>query len=186
MTRSTKKQNRSKTATPPEEKQTKFARTVNDLLSPSSEEELNLTDTSDKTLQKMETPCGKLNFDEPIGETKTVIPDVNPDAPGWAKDLIKSVNELKQELSKVSTIAGSTQKSISNALKTSSEISSKFGPLVGRVSALEHEKIVLKRENDELREKLLLLEFHQRRNNLIFSGIPEVDDGGSESGFDCF
>ena len=40
--------------------------------------------------------------------------------------------------------------------------------------------------NDLLVQRVTELEYRQRRNNLIFDGIPEADDPKSESSADCF
>ena len=48
---------------------------------------------------------------------------------------------------------------------------------------LQHEIKILKTQITTLHEKLLKLEFHQCRNNLVFSDIKEAF---SESNYDCY
>lgn len=56
--------------------------------------------------------------------------------------------------------------------------------MTDKMQHLEIEAISLRSENEDLKEKLLLLEYHQCRNNLVFYGIDESD--GPESGRDCY
>ena len=48
---------------------------------------------------------------------------------------------------------------------------------------LRNDNAMLKGRNDDLREKLLKLEYHQRRNNLRFDGI---DEPFGETDLDCY
>ena len=48
---------------------------------------------------------------------------------------------------------------------------------------LQHEIKMLKTQNTTLNEKLLNVEFHQCRNNLVFSGIQEASD---KTNYDCY
>lgn len=120
------------------------------------------------------SPVSRLDFSE----------DLDPDTPPWAAKLLKSVNELKQELlSNSSTMAG-IQKAVTGIISSNMELVDSVGKLTDQVDVLECERSLLQNENSNLHEKLLLLEFHQRRNNLLFDGIPEAP--GYESGKDCY
>ena len=52
-----------------------------------------------------------------------------------------------------------------------------------KVDLLQHEIKMLKTQNTTLNEKLLKLEFHQCRNNLVFLGIQEAFN---ETNYDCY
>ena len=52
-----------------------------------------------------------------------------------------------------------------------------------KVALLQYEIKMLKTQNTTLNEKLLKLEFHQYRNNLVFSGIQEAFN---ETNYDCY
>lgn len=122
----------------------------------------------------METPKAKLNFDEKVMD----------DAPNWAKELISSVRSLQVEIKRIGDIAENTQKAVKDASASNANLKKDVTSLTSKVKTLENECDLLLSENTELREKLLLLEFHQRRNNLVFDGIEEC--GVTESGRDCF
>lgn len=128
----------------------------------------------------MSTPKVTLDF-----ENKVNSPISNdPSAPKWAQDLIACINDLKSEIARVSAIAENTQKAIAGVINNNMELSTSLNKVTDHVRILERDSQSLRAENVELREKLLLLEFHQRRNNLVFTGIPECD--GPESGRDCY
>lgn len=122
------------------------------------------------------TPKEKLSFEQ---DQKDVIsPELKyPDAPAWAKDLM-------DKLARVESLAKDTQTTIAGALKSNLENTTLVKNLTKKVCELEIENAAMKNENVDLRERLLLLEFHQRRNNLVFDGIPEPP--GPESGRDCY
>lgn len=124
-----------------------------------------------------DTPKGKLAFDELDNDTPNQSSTVLANAPSWAQ-------ELMDKLVKVETIANNTQKSIDGVLKSNVETTTKVNLLTKKVNLLEVENQQIKSKNEELEEKVLLLEYHQRRNNLLFDGIPEVD--GRENGRDCY
>lgn len=130
-----------------------------------------------------QTSQGKINFDE-LSSSPVVIPELSDDTPAWAKALISSVETLKHELNCVSEIAKNTQLALEGLTKGNLDLSTKLAGVSTKVSSLESVNLTLKAENTELKERLLQLEFHQKRYNLVFSGIPESD--ASESGYDCY
>lgn len=188
MTRSGKKRIRSKNSSPEQESnRKKKTKSVKDYLTDKVEMEMEsmsspiLPSKPAETDERAEprTPCERLNFE---------VPDcpISPDTPGWAQDLINSVNALKKELVRVCTIAEETKDSMTGILNKSTELTNKLGNISRKVVNIERESASLRLENTEMKEKLLLLEFHQRRNNLIFDGIEEEAEGHSETGFDCY
>lgn len=184
-----KKRNRSNNSTGDSaEMDSKRAKSVSELLNsnsgsdscgPSSSVK---NDNSPQTKQIAVTPRERLSFEE--SDEKSITPVIQEDTPVWARDWIAAVNGLKSDLNKVSETASNTQRALDGIIKGNLDLSTQLTSLVDRVVKLERDTTSLKSENVDLRERLLLNEFHQRRNNLIFDGIPEVD--GSESGYDCY
>lgn len=119
----------------------------------------------------------KLDFNTSAEVVTGLADNQNQDAPQWAKDLMDKLN-------KVEALADKTNKAVEGLVKTNAALSSRVDSLTSKVTKLEEENVRIKSENCDLHEKLLLLEYHQRRNNLVFDGIPEVN--GMESGRDCF
>lgn len=147
-----------------------------EMYSPDAKE--NTTDVS--------TPCARLSFENLVAPTTAnfiPIPAMES-APQWAKDLVTAVNSLKEEVHRVSTIALETQKAIAGAISSNIELSSNLGNVTRKALQMEKEITTLRSENTELKEHLLHLEYHQRRNNLLFDGIPESRE--PETGRDCY
>lgn len=122
------------------------------------------------------TPKTKLSFEDNTVKNNETEPNYT-DAPLWAQELITKLRHVEE-------LAGATQKTITGIASNNTSLTTTVNNLIARVDVLERERVQLKNENVDLHERLLLLEFHQRRNNLIFDGIPEAD--GFESGRDCF
>lgn len=136
--------------------------------------------TSDSnTRVEVNTPKEQL-FVEELCES----PSFDDSTPKWAADLISSVKDLKKELRKVSDLASNTNKALEGIINNNRDLSTKLSDLASRMETIELESRKLRNENIELRERMLMNEFHQRRNNLIFDGIPEP--AGPESGYDCY
>lgn len=126
------------------------------------------------------TPKGKFSFDSNFdgdGSTDTSIEDQFPEAPPWAQVLIA-------KLGRVETLSASTQTAITNLVSSNEALTKNVTALTSKVNSLEAEITMVKTENVDLKEKLLKLEFHQRRNNLIFEGIAETSS--HEPGRDCY
>ena len=73
-------------------------------------------------------------------------------------------------------------KSISLIEQTATSNSEAVKSLENKLTKMELWNSVLQHENSDLREKMLELEFKQRRNNLIFEGLPDSDN---ESDVQC-
>ena len=71
----------------------------------------------------------------------------------------KNHNELKEEL-----------KLYMNKTTKNKNI---LGTVTTAITKLITENSILKEENKSLKERLVKLEYHQRQNNLVFSGYPE-------------
>lgn len=185
-TRQNKKRNRSSKSSMHDsmEKDSKKSKSVKDLLSQepmqSPGDKKDKKDASSLSSPEVSVPKVKLNFDN---IDSSPVP-IDSDAPKWAKDLITSVQQLKSEIKKISALSEDTQKAINKVIDNNTSLTRNVNKLSEKVVHLEIEGNLLRSENSELKEKLLLLEFHQRRNNLVFTGIEE--SASSESGFDCY
>lgn len=159
--RANKKRNRSDRSQNSAEmdSQNKKSRSVKDLLDNGSSSKV-VGEVTSESPTAANTPKARLDFDTLVGTPKSA------DAPQWALDLISSVKDLKAEITRLSEQS-------TNAVK-----------LQKKVNHLERENLLMHQENEDLKEKVLLLEYHQRRNNLVFYGIDEVD--GPETGRDCY
>lgn len=171
MTRSTKKRNRSKIDS--------TEKTSNKKSKPTSDKksvDMAASSPGDSKLDgsvcfstPVETPKGKLTFENtPSADSSST--NALESAPSWARELFTKLDRIEKTIETVS--------------KATSSLHSTVNKLTARVNTLEMENLIFKEENTELREKLLNLEFHQRRNNLVFEGIPESNV--AESGHDCY
>lgn len=183
--RQNKKRNRSSKSSDPDsmEKDSKKPKSVKYLLSQNIENSPQVEKKSmDDQLSSpdVSTPKTKLSFDEVVDTTISI----DESAPKWAKDLITTMMQLKTDIRKISEMSKNTQKTIKKVMDDNIKLCANVNTLSEQVDRLEMEDSLLRTENTDLKEKLLLLEFHQRRNNLVFSGIEE--SSADESGFDCY
>lgn len=185
-----KKRSRTKYSSDSPENTSKKSKSVKEMISNSSENEASpvAQPNMDCSLThgvredtNPTTPKESLVFTPSVSDN-TIL--TSEDTPVWARELIKSVDNLRTELARVNSISENTQKALGNFIKATDALTKKVDNLSHRISAVENKNTILQSENVNLREKVLLLEFHQRRSNLVFEGIPESDD--SESGHDCY
>ena len=105
------------------------------------------------------------------------------DVAKWGKTLLRYTKKLNKNIESMSV----KQNEMSSKLtkyETDHAHTAKVNTKLGlRIKQLELENIDLREMHIDIKEKLLDLEFHQRRNNLVFDGIPEVIN---ESDYDCF
>lgn len=131
--------------------------------------------------------CSKSDVASPDSIPKLDISEeaeLDPETPAWAVTLIKTVNDFRDEVRSGSLTVANVQTAVTSIIKSNLELADSAEKMASQVESLEREQVALRNENSLLQEKLLLLEFHQRRNNLIFDGIPEAV--GFESGRDCY
>ena len=69
--------------------------------------------------------------------------------------------------------------------KSHTELSVELEKTNKKVSAIETSNIIIQDEQLEMKEKILDLEYRQRRNNLVFEGIPEGNPV-TETSYDCY
>lgn len=134
--------------------------------------------SAERNSTPLQTPKSKLVFDQATPKDPSV--DVESsilNAPAWAQALF---NKLEQ----VETLSTKTKEAIETVVKANTNLTSTVTSLKQSVTNLESERINLQNENIDLRERLIKLEFHQRRNNLVFEGIAEASS--LESGRDCY
>ena len=126
------------------------------------------TDSGDDTSsEEMET---NVNNDVTAEESILLMPEETPE---WGKQLLKIIkNDFK-----------TLTKQIQGAQKDATQVKSDIISVNKKVEALELRNDALSTENNELKEKLLELEFRQRRNNLQFNGFIESE---GERDYDCY
>ena len=81
-------------------------------------------------------------------------------------DLKTTVDNLNSSVSALKTELKNTTESLTENSMYSMKLSEK-------ISALESENKVLRQWIEQIEDKITSLEYHQRRNNLVFEGIPE-------------
>ena len=94
------------------------------------------------------------------------MPGENASVSDWGKFIHSEITRMNSEL-KESIEKNSTD------IKDSSKVVSK---ITGSVGKLIQENQYLKDQNVQLNEKILKLEYHTRRNNLVFDGIAESEN----------
>lgn len=180
--RKNKKRNRSSASSDGSNVNTpKRKKSVGELLNGIMDESLTVPDKTTELQIPESLDTDQLNLSSPVPISQIKLPD---DTPEWARVLVNSVESLRMELIRVNAISENTQKALEGLKQGNQDLSAEVNSLSSKVSSLEQSRAKLLNENTELKERLLLLEFHQCRNNLIFSGIPEADR--TESGYDCY
>ena len=100
-------------------------------------------------------------------EAKDVLPE---EMPSWGIKLLEILqNTIKAEVHSVSSTIAVVDE---NSTKNTQDVKL----LEKKFNTLEQRNKVLESENDMLKEKLLDLEYKQRKNNLIFEGIIDSPD----------
>ena len=93
--------------------------------------------------------------------------------------LTKEVSELKQS----SETTNTTVTDIQSKLDGNCDITVEFQEMKSEMQSLKRENKALKQQLMNINEKIADLEYHQKRNNLIFEGFAESKD---ESNLDCY
>ena len=128
----------------------------------------NPEDYSDSTVMDTSATVKAAEKDIPLE-----LPQGTPD---WGIKLLEIMKaEFKKEFKKVTD-------SIGDVKKENKENSVSIHKIEDKVAKIEEQNRVLTAENGILKERLLDLEFRQRRNNLIFDGIVDSD---SDSDLEC-
>ena len=99
------------------------------------------------------------------------------------KAIFDLVKLLRKDIQKLTTKCDATTDSVKQVKKDGALTAELTAKLAKKVLTLESENIELRVKTQDMKEKLLDLEFRQRRNNLVFDGIPEVRN---ETDYDCF
>ena len=115
--------------------------------------------------------------EQPTPELKekpvVTLPSDNASIGVWGKFLYEQMNHNYTQLKNTLD---------ANIIETK-EATAVIGKISASVSKLIQENRLLKEQNTNLNEKLLKLEYHQRRNNLLFDGFEEVY---GETDTDCY
>ena len=119
-----------------------------------------LSDEAAETMEKNAIAEG------PEDLTASVLKDVPPDTPPWGKHILvvmkQDFNILTRQIADLKIETDNANTSIKS--------------MDGRLNSIEVENKVLRTENNKLQEKLLDLEYRQRRVNLLFDGIAESEN----------
>ena len=111
---------------------------------------------------------------------KIQIPDGTPE---WGKLMFGILQQVQGDLKSLCKSNKSTKKKLKSVSEKNNATSQLATSLAKKVITLETTSNLLQEQHCELKEKILDLEFRQRRNNLVFDGLPEVRN---ETDYDCF
>ena len=144
------------------------------------ESEIYSSSTSTSTTLDMDQEEGTTKLDgtkEEPKEVEIVLPDDNASISEWGKLFFASMNKVNLKIDKLN-------KKIDDELATKQKTTEVVYTIHKSVEVLIQENNYLKSENSDLKERLIKLEYHTRRNNLRLDGIPEVN--GQETDTDCY
>ena len=100
-------------------------------------------------------------------DLSSLLPEETPD---WGVKLLELIQlSIQSEIRKVTSTVSSIEDKGKNNSKSIKEIETKL-------VKVEKRNQVLEAENSKLKEKLLDIEYNQKRNNLIFEGIIDAAD----------
>ena len=146
------------------------------------------TPTSKRTLEKAEIspnpPEGKQQKCDT--DINSILEKLNLTVGGLSnevKELTKSNTNLNQTVSVLQTSVNELKAKVDNSQKSLSVEIATIGGFTDKIDKLEKENRMLKHALINIQEKVADLEFHQKRNNLIFEGFPEHKN---ESDIDLF
>lgn len=128
----------------------------------------------DKTEKDLKKP--KTTMDTEETATTTTFPSKDATLDDWGKFLYKEI----QQLTKTQTNTNDRIDKILTEQKSNAEIIGKVGASIGK---LIQENRFLKDQNKELNDRVTKLEYHTRRNNLLFDGFAETMN---ETDRDCY
>ena len=98
-------------------------------------------------------------------------------------NLTTEISKLTNKISSLKEKTESLSAEVSDTKLSNIETSRRLLDLDGDMTGLREGNKMLKQQNTALENKLTLLEYHQRRNNLLFDGIQEEY---SETDTNCF
>ena len=109
--------------------------------------------------------------------------DSEDDVPKWGKTLLKYTKRLNRNMKALTLQYNNMSTKLTKIETDYVEVNSTTRKLNKKIQQLEVENHDLRDKHHDLKEKMLDLEYRQRRNNLVFDGIPEV---ANETDYDCF
>ena len=107
-------------------------------------------------------------------------PGKNSNIADWGNFLVESLKTVNDNMESLATATSTACDQASDALKGIKDVKKTVDSLSGSLQRLSDENTRLNDQNKSLQERLVKLECHQRRNNLIFEGIKEEKGETSE------
>ena len=157
----------------PEGKKHKFEQS-NDISDLDQESESHTSATSTSSSSMSDT--GKENNPEKMEPEADKLPGPGADLNEWGNFLYSCIKSTKQEIADMNTKLKADEANRANTTVALSTITKSVEKLIDRNS-------LLTRENKELKERLIKLEYYSRRNNLHIEGIEEAR---GEQDSDCY
>ena len=125
--------------------------------------------------------------------SETSISPINPEAKKskrsmeeMLEDVSIKLGSLTTEFNSLKSVVTSTNSTVSEiqlTIASTKEVKQDVVDIKEEVEALRCENTMLKASLKQLMDKVTDLEYHQKRNNLLFEGIPEES---RESAYDCY
>ncbi len=100
-------------------------------------------------------------------------PGKDASAGEWGAFLVKQLTIMNKNIHSIATSSEFANDQAADALSEIAKTNLAVGNITKTMSGLVVENDTLKRENTDLKEKMLSLESYARRNNLVFDGIRE-------------
>ena len=107
-------------------------------------------------------------------------PGKNSNIADWGNFLVESLKTVNDNMESLATATSNACDTANDALKQMKEVKKTVDSIGGNLQMLSDENTRLNEENKTLHERLIKLESHQRRNNLIFEGIKEEKGENAE------
>lgn len=98
-----------------------------------------------------------------VDDTKSTVSTMQSDIKG-----------MKSDITNIKASLESTEKTAAEALFKANNVDTQLKTVNSDIDYLKNELAKSKHENRELKDSLVRIEAHSRRNNLIFKGVPET------------
>lgn len=120
---------------------------------------------------------GSSNHNKQFQKVTFTKPTKSSTIDDWGKQLVEQLKIMNQNIENVGTSVDFACDQASDAVEKIEGVSKEMKNLTEQFEELSRENDKLRSENQTLSERLLKLECHQRRNNIIFEGIAEQEEG---------
>lgn len=148
---------------------------------PAKAVKLNRDSSADEEVSNKELKALILNMNKELISMKKEFTTMKEDLTKKVNDTQIEVNKLGAEVANLRTDMGTTRNAVTEVEKSVEFSSEKLDQF--EQNTVPEMKKDFKRQLDELNEKLLRSELHDRKMNLIYYGVPEPT---SEHGEDCY